>query len=156
MFVPTCFIRSQAMLANLSSTPPFASLLRKDDDNKPGSLPSDSNLKNSPASLHRRVSSHIFPSQRTESETRFSYLFHSLCSSHTTIFLFVFGCHDHSSTICMHRNVICRYDTNVNLQFDWSKSNVDIARNCNKNRNKVVKENSAMCTLAKLLKHLIS
>jgi len=46
------------MLANLSSTPPFASLLKKrEDDTKPGSLPSDSNLKNSPASLHRRDSS---------------------------------------------------------------------------------------------------
>ncbi|KAL9955130.1 hypothetical protein ACROYT_G036416 [Oculina patagonica] len=46
-----------ALIPNLSSTPPFASLLRKEDDNRPSSLPSDSSLKNSPASLHRRDSS---------------------------------------------------------------------------------------------------
>ncbi|XP_020603761.1 autophagy-related protein 13-like [Orbicella faveolata] len=46
-----------AMLANLSSTPPFASLLRKENDIQPCSLPSDSNLKNSPTLLQRRDSS---------------------------------------------------------------------------------------------------
>ncbi|KAJ7390948.1 autophagy protein 13 [Desmophyllum pertusum] len=46
-----------SMLPNLSSTPPFASLLRNGDDNKPGSLPSDNILKNSPAAIHRRDSS---------------------------------------------------------------------------------------------------
>lgn len=46
-----------AMLPNLSSTLPFASLLRKEDDSKPGSLPPESNLKNSPTLPHRRDSS---------------------------------------------------------------------------------------------------
>lgn len=48
----------QSMLTNLSTTPPFASLLRKEVDNKPSGLPaSDSNLKKSPVILHRRDSS---------------------------------------------------------------------------------------------------
>lgn len=54
---PTVVFNSQSMLTNLSSTPPFASLLRKEADNIPSGLPaSDSNLKKSPSILHRRVS----------------------------------------------------------------------------------------------------
>ena len=107
LFVIVSLIRSQAMLANLSSTPPFASLLRKEDDSKPGSLPSDSNLKNSPALLQRRVSNHILPSQRTgtANDTRFYYL---SCVDHFTpsvpletcrILLYLFDCHDHSTSL---------------------------------------------------------
>lgn len=46
-----------SMLTNLSATPPFASLLRKEEDNKPSGLPSTSNLRKSPAILQRRDSS---------------------------------------------------------------------------------------------------
>lgn len=54
---PIVVFNSQSMLTNLSSTPPFASLLRKEADNIPSGLPaSDSNLKKSPSILHRRVS----------------------------------------------------------------------------------------------------
>lgn len=43
------------MLPNLSATPPFATLLRKDEDSKPSCLPPDSNLKNSLTMLTRKV-----------------------------------------------------------------------------------------------------
>ena len=43
------------MLPNLSATPPFATLLRKDEDSKPSCLPPDSNLKNSLTMLNRKV-----------------------------------------------------------------------------------------------------
>lgn len=56
-FVGSLDSSEKSMLPNLSSTPPFASLLRKEDDSKPDSLPSDSNLKNSPTIHNRRDSS---------------------------------------------------------------------------------------------------
>ena len=44
----------QPMFTNLSSTPPFASLLRHEND-KPIDLPSDDNRLNPPSTLNRRV-----------------------------------------------------------------------------------------------------
>lgn len=57
-FVSSSGSPENSLLTNLSSTPPFASLLRKEADNIPSGLPaSDSNLKKSPSILHRRDSS---------------------------------------------------------------------------------------------------
>ena len=93
----------QAMLANLSSTPPFASLLRKQDDSKPGSLPSESNLKNSPTLLYRRV--RITTARDWGWDKIFllvlCFSFLSLCSSGNMPFFVVsFWLHNHSFTIC--------------------------------------------------------
>ena len=58
IFVPDAFPLfpfPQSMLPNLSATPPFATLLRKDEDSKPSSLPPDNNLKTSLTMLDRKV-----------------------------------------------------------------------------------------------------
>lgn len=56
-FVSSADTSEMSMLPNLSATPPFATLLRKDEDSKPSCLPPDSNLKNSLTMLNRKDSS---------------------------------------------------------------------------------------------------
>ncbi|XP_073245941.1 autophagy-related protein 13-like isoform X2 [Porites lutea] len=56
-FVSSADTSEMSMLPNLSATPPFATLLRKDEDSKPSCLPPDSNLKNSSTMLNRKDSS---------------------------------------------------------------------------------------------------
>ena len=58
------FLPRQPFLPNLSSSPPFASLLRRKDDESIG-LPSENTLVNSPPGLKRKVSYHFVISLRT-------------------------------------------------------------------------------------------
>lgn len=68
------------MLTNLSATPPFASLLRKEEDNKPSGLPSTSNLRKSPAILQRRVRNTLSQNNVEENyKADVSYFFSLFC-----------------------------------------------------------------------------